>query len=102
MAYTDKEIIMALAAETVGAPGGLYRELIRDLSQQRNEAIAKREAVTDLIEREVVAHPYGSILLSFPYFGATAAATIIGVVKDISRWPNKKKLKEALGVYAVC
>jgi len=91
---------MALAAQTVGAPGELYRQLIRNLSQQRSEAIAKREAVTDLIEKEVAAHPYGSILLSFPYFGSTAAATIIGVVKDIDRWPSKKKLKKALGVYS--
>ena len=100
VSHMDKEIIMALAAQTVGAPGELYRQLIRNLSQQRNEAIAKREAVTDLIEKEVAAHPYGSILLSFPYFGSTAAATIIGVVKDIDRWPSKKKLKKALGVYS--
>lgn len=39
-------------------------------------------------------------MLSFPYFGATAAATIIGVVNDIDRWPDKKKLKKALGVYS--
>ena len=39
-------------------------------------------------------------MLSFPYFGATAAATIIGVVNDINRWPNKKKLKKAFGVYS--
>jgi len=100
MSKADKEAIMVLAAQTVGAPGELYRELIRDLSQQRNETIAKRKAVTSLIEQEVAAHPYGSILLSFPYFGSTAAATIIGVVKDIDRWPSKKKLKKALGVYS--
>lgn len=100
MSDTDKATIMALAAQTIGAPGEIYRVLIRDLSQQRNEAIAKREAVTDLIEKEVATHPLGSILLSFPYFGSTAAATIIGVVRDINRWPDKKKLKKALGVYS--
>ena len=100
VSHADKEIIVALAAQTVGVPGELYRELIRDLSQQRNEAIAKREAVTHLIEEEVATHPYGRILLSFPYFGSIAAATIIGVVKDIDRWPSKKTLKKALGVYS--
>jgi len=60
----------------------------------------KREAITNLIEKEVATHPYGGILLSFPYFGATAAATIISVVNDINRWPSKKKLKKALGVYS--
>ena len=100
VSHADKEIIMALASQTVGAPGKVYRELIRDLSRQRNEAIAKREAITDLIEKEVATHPYGAILLSFPYFGSIAAATIIGVVRDIDRWPSKKKLKKALGVYS--
>jgi len=100
MSHADKEVIMALAAQTVGIPGELYRELIRNLSRQRNEAIAKRDAVTDLIEKEVATHAYGPILFSFPYFGATAAASIIAVVKDIDRWLNKKKLKKALGVYS--
>ena len=97
---TDKESITALAGQTVGVPGEVYRELIRDLSQKRNEARARREAITDLIEKEVATHPYGSILLSFPYFGSTAAAAIISMVKDIDRWPSKKKLKKALGVYS--
>lgn len=100
VSHADKERIKALAAQTVGIPGELYRELIRDLSQQRNEALAKREAVTSLIQKEVATHPYGAILLSFPYFGSIAAATIIGVVKDIDRWPSKKALKKASGVYS--
>jgi hypothetical protein len=29
------------------------------------------------------------------------AATIIGVMEDINRWPDKKKLKKALGVYSI-
>jgi len=48
----------------------------------------------------VAAHPYGDILLSFPYLGEIAAATIIGIIKDIERWPDKKKFKKALGVYS--
>ena len=44
--------------------------------------------------------PYGGILLSFPGFGVVTAATIIGVVKDIDKWPDKKKFKKALGVYS--
>ena len=96
----DKEAVTALAAQTVGVPAEFYRELIRDLSQQRKEAIARRDTITDLIEKEVGYHPYGPILLSFPYFGAIAAATVISVVKDIDRWSSKKKLKKALGVYS--
>ncbi len=95
----DKELLIALAGQTVGAPGDVYRELVRDLSLKRNEAIARRESVTHFIENEVATHPYGEILLSFPYFGSIAAATIIGVVRDTDRWPDKKKLKKALGVY---
>ncbi len=41
-----------------------------------------------------------SILLSFPYFGSIAAAIIMGVVRDIDRWQDEKKLKKALGVYS--
>ena len=33
-------------------------------------------------------------------FGDVAAATIIAIIKDIDRWPDKKKLKKALGVYS--
>jgi len=40
------------------------------------------------------------ILLSFPYFGSIAATAIIGVVKDIDRWPSRKTLRKALGVYS--
>ncbi len=39
-------------------------------------------------------------MLSFPYIGEIAAATIIGIIKDMGRWPDKKKLKKALGVYS--
>ncbi len=95
----DKEIILDLAASTVGIPGDIYQWLIRDLSNQRTEALAKREVLTSMLITQVRAHPYGHILLSFPFLVEIAAATIIGVIKDIDRWPDKKKFKKALGVY---
>ncbi|MBA7713148.1 hypothetical protein ES703_122147 [subsurface metagenome] len=52
-----------------------------------------------MLRAQVKAHPYGSILLSFPFLGEIAAATIIGIFKDIERWSDKKKFKKALGVY---
>jgi transposase len=100
ISHGDRKAIMELAVQTVGVPGEIYRELIRDLAQQRNEAVAKRQAITDLIKKKVTCHPCGSILLSFPCFGAISAATVIGVINDIDRWPTKKKLKKALGVYS--
>ncbi len=99
MSLGHKEDLQQLAARSVGVPGYLYRELIRDLSIQRREAEAKRDAITLIIRREVAELPYGEILLSFPCLGEIAAATIFSVVKDIKNWENKKKLKKALGVY---
>lgn len=64
------------------------------------EFLAKRDALTSRIREEVVAHPYGKILLSFPHLGEVIAATIIGVIGDINRWPDKKKLKKAPGLYS--
>ncbi len=96
----DRESIIELAKTTVGIRNESYRWLIKELSVQRMDALAKRDFLTATIEKEVAEHPYGDILLSFPYLGSTAAATVIGIVKDIDRWPNKKKLKKALGVYS--
>lgn len=96
----DSDNILRLAAETVGVPGNLYRQLIKDVSIQRMEAVARCEALTLIIRREVRSHSYGEILLSFPCLGEIAAATTIGIVKDIKRWPDKKKFKKALGVYS--
>jgi transposase len=96
----DKENILELAANTVGVPGQIYQWLIRDLSYQRMEALAKCDTLTIILRSEVETHPYGDILLSFPHIGAVAAATIIAIIKDIDRWPDKKKLKKALGVYS--
>ena len=95
----DKESILELAHNTVGIPVENYRWLIRDLSIQRMEVLAKRDALTFTLREQVAAHPYGNILLSFPFLGEIAAATIIGIMKDIERWPDKKKFKKALGVY---
>ncbi|GAH18650.1 unnamed protein product, partial [marine sediment metagenome] len=96
----DKENILELADNTVGIPNQIYQWLIRDLSFQRMESLAKRDALTAIIRKEVAVHPYGDVLLSFPYLGEIAAATIIGTIKDIERWPDKKKFKKALGVYS--
>ena len=63
------------------------------------ELLAKREMLTSMLRTQVASYPYGSILLSFPFLGEIAAATIIGITKDIERWPDKKKFKKALGVY---
>ena len=96
----DRESILELAHNTVGVSGEVYRWLIKELSIQRMEALAKRDALTSVLREEVAAHPYGNILLSFPFLGEIAAATIIGIIKDIDRWPDKKKFKKALGVYS--
>jgi len=95
-----KENMLELAANSIGIPGDIYQWLIKELSIQREESLAKRDAITAILRSEVAAHPYGDILLSFPSLGEIAAATIIGVIKDIERWPDKKKFKKALGVYS--
>jgi len=96
----DKESILELASNTVGISNDVYRWLIRDLSIQRTESLAKRDALTSVLRKRISEHPYGDILLSFPYLGEIAAATIVSVIKDTERWPNKKKFKKALGVYS--
>jgi len=64
------------------------------------EALAKRDALTSILRAEVAAHPYWDVLITFPHLGEITAATLIGIIKDIGRWPDKKKLKKALGVYS--
>jgi len=95
----DRERILEAAANSVGVPNDVYQWLVKDLSAQRMEALAKRDALTSILRTQVAAHPYGDILLSFPFLGEIAAATIIAIIKDIERWPDKKKLKKALGIY---
>ena len=95
----DKDNILKLAANSVGIPGDIYRWLIKNLGIERMELLAKRDTITSMLRAQVKAHPYGSILLSFPFLGEIAAATIIGIIKNIERWPDKKKFKKSLGVY---
>ncbi len=100
LSQKHKENMLELAANSIGIPGDIYHWLIKDLSIQRLESLAKRDALTSMLRTQVTAHPYGDILLSFPYLGAIAAATIIGIIKNIERWPDNKKFKKALGVYS--
>jgi hypothetical protein len=98
---TDEEriSILRLADNTVGIPGDQYRWIIKDNCIQRAEAQHKVTSFYSMIKKEVNKHPYGEILCSFPYIGEIIAATLIGIIKDIDYWSNKKKLKKALGVY---
>ena len=95
----DRESIIALAQDTVGVPGDPYRWIISDLCEQRSDAHLKVLLISRQIKKEVDAHPYGPILRSFPFVGDVIAATLIGIIKDISYWPNDKTLKKVLGVY---
>jgi len=89
---SKRDIILTLATSTVGVPAENYRQIILDLCEQRLDAQVRRDAILTQMEHEVEAHPYGPILRSFPYLGTVAAATIIGVVGDIAKWPDKRKL----------
>ena len=96
----DKESIVKLAANTVGVPDNKYGWLIQELGNLRLDLIQRREAISSMIRTELNEHDYTEILFSFPCLGEIAAATIIGVIKDIDKWPDKKKFKKALGVYS--
>ena len=96
---TDRQDLLDLASKSVGICDDSYRWLIRELSMQRKDVVTKLDVLTSALRSEVWGHPYGHILLSFPYIGEIAAATIIAIIKDIDRWSDKKKLKKALGVY---
>lgn len=95
-----RDRIMELAANSVGIKNDLYKWLIKELSLLRSDFIQKRDLIASMIHAQLATHPYNEILLSFPCLGDIAAATIIGITKDIERWPNKKKFKKALGVYS--
>lgn len=97
---TDKNDIVELATHSVGVPGDTYRWLVKTLTAQRQDAMARCKEITSMIRTKVNAHPYGPILLSFPFIREVNAATIIAITRDINRWPNKKKFKKAFGVYA--
>jgi len=95
----DKDGIIRLAASSVGVPNDTYGWLIREQGILRMEFLERHEAITSMLRTQVAMHPYGKILLSFPHLGEITAATIIAVIKDIEKWPDKKKFKKALGVY---
>ena len=95
-----REKFVELAGNTVGIPAESYRAIVKDLVDQRSEAKNKSENIKSVIKEEVLKHPYGEILFSFPHLGEICAATIINIIKDIERWPSKKKFKKILGIYA--
>jgi transposase len=95
-----KTDILKLAQNTVGVPGDKYRWLIRDLSLQRNEYTIKMKDIMERIRENLHNHPYNKITTSFPGIGDVGSATLIGVIKDITRFPNKNRLRKMFGVYA--
>ena len=82
---------MNLAENSIGVPGDNYAWLIRELGILRTDLISKCEIITSAIREQLKANPYAEILNSFPLLGTIAAATIIGVIKNIDNWSNKKK-----------
>jgi transposase len=94
-----RDTILTLAKQTVGVPGDHYRWAIQDLCTQLTEAKRKSESMANALKKEVEQHPYGEILLSFPFISEITSATLIGIIRDINYWQNKKKLKKALGVH---
>lgn len=97
---SDKEVILRLAAETVGIKEELYRDTIVSLSNQRLEAKTIIAKINKSIEKELESHEYKPILFSFPYLKADCAATIISCITDIDHWRNKKAFKKTLGIYS--
>jgi transposase len=92
--------LKTLAKKTVGIPADNYVELILKLCKQRKVVFSWLSEITHIIDIEVNKHPYGGILLSFPRLGVVAAATLIGMIGDINKWDNDKKLKKAFGTYS--
>jgi len=96
-----KRSLVALAQDTVGvcSPGlrqsvqlwawcyDVYKRLIAHVEQQINVGVH--------------AHPYGPILFSFPGVKELTAAWFIGLIGNIGRWPDSRKLRKAFGIYGV-
>lgn len=95
------DTIRNLAMNTIGVSSDNYRNLIINLCQQYENATKWIENITSMIASEVLAHPYGEILRSFPGVGIITSATIIGTVGDVAKWPSEKQMKKAFGVYPV-
>ncbi|MBL7125901.1 MAG: hypothetical protein ISS58_01655 [Dehalococcoidales bacterium] len=86
---------MNLAENSIGVPGDNYAWLIRELGILRTDLISKCEIITSAIQKQLDANPYAEVLNSFPLLGTIATATIIGILKNIDNWANKKKLKKS-------
>ena len=99
MSQRHRQGILTAATSTVGVENDIYRWMIRELSLQRASALEKIKQLDTMLAEQVRRHPYGPVLLSFPYLGPLTAATVIGITKDIASWPSKKKFRKALGVY---
>ncbi len=97
----DREGIARLAIKSVGVPGNNYAWLVKELSSLRIDLLERRNTITSMLREQLSTHPYSEILYSFPQLGEVAAATLIGIIKNIDNWPNKKKLKKAFGVYSI-
>jgi len=93
------DAIRKAATDTVGICSPVIAASIIDVAQHRLELISKKSELTAKIENLVKGHPYGPTLTSFPCLGEVGAATLIGVIRNIDRWPSKKCLRKALGVY---
>ena len=94
-----EDAIKKAAYDSVGVHTATLASATKETAQQRLDLISKRSELTVKIENLVRSHPYGPILTSFPYLGELGAATLIWVIRDINRWPSKKCMRKALGVY---
>jgi transposase len=92
--------IVEAARESVGVPSAPFDRVLSRAGEDYARAIAQRDAMGADIEAHVQAHPYGPILLSFPYVGPAAAAVVIATIQDVSRYPTKKHFRKALGLYS--
>jgi transposase len=95
-----KADILKLARNSVGVPGDRYRWLIRNLSQQKIDCVTKQNEIIEMVRVRLHSHPYYKILISFPSIGEIAAATLIGVIQDVTRFSDERKFRKMLGVYA--
>lgn len=96
----DRESIIQLATNSIGVPDSTYEWLIKELGSLRLDLIQKRETITSMLRAQLNVHDYSEILYSFPHIGEITTGTIIGIIKNIDNWPDKKKFKKALGIYS--
>jgi transposase len=96
-----RQKIMHMAKDTVGIAGPKYEWIIRELGKMHLAHLTRLKDIDQQISSKLEHHPYYLILKSFPGMGNTAAATLLGEIKDIDFWPNKRKFRKGLGVYSV-